>query len=74
VKHVEIFTDGACKGNPGPAAGRDPEAGRNEKECRDRKSYDQQSHEMTAVIRALNALTEPCEVTLHTTAAMSSTA
>jgi ribonuclease HI len=54
VKHVEIFTDGACKGNPGPGGwGALLRMGHHEKE-------------LTGAIRALQALAEPCRVTLHT--------
>ncbi|MFA7604494.1 MAG: ribonuclease HI [Novosphingobium sp.] len=68
MKKVDIFTDGACKGNPGPGgwgvllrmgphekemSGSDPETTNNRME-------------MTAVIKALAALIEPCDVTLHT--------
>jgi len=68
LKKVDIFTDGACKGNPGPGgwgvllrmgphekemSGSDPETTNNRME-------------MTAVIKALAALIEPCDVTLHT--------
>jgi len=68
VKHVDIFTDGACKGNPGPGGwGALLRMGRHEKEMAGSEPNTTNNRmEMTAVIRALNALTEPCAVTLHT--------
>lgn len=68
VKKVDIFTDGACKGNPGPGGwGAILRMGRHEKEMAGSDpSTTNNRMEMTAVIQALNALIEPCEVTLHT--------
>ena len=68
MKHVEIFTDGACKGNPGPGGwGALLRMGRHEKELSGSDPETTNNRmEMTAAIRALNALIEPCEVTLHT--------
>lgn len=68
LKHVEIFTDGACKGNPGPGGwGVILRMGRHEKELSGHESETTNNRmEMTAAIRALNALTQPCAVTLHT--------
>ncbi len=66
MKHVDIYTDGACRGNPGPGgwgavlvwrgierelSGADPETTNNRME-------------LLAAIHALEALKEPCEVTL----------
>ena len=66
MKKVELFTDGACSGNPGPGgwgavlrfhdkekelSGGDPQTTNNRME-------------LTAVIEGLAALKEPCEVTL----------
>ena len=68
MKHVEIFTDGACRGNPGPGGwgallryngkerelyGGDPDTTNNRME-------------LQAAIEALRALKEPCQVTLTT--------
>jgi ribonuclease HI len=68
LKHVEIFTDGACRGNPGPGGwgallryngterelfGADPETTNNRME-------------LMAAIEGLRALKESCEVTLTT--------
>lgn len=68
MKKVEIYTDGACSGNPGPGgwgailvynavekelSGGEPETTNNRME-------------LTAVLEGLKALKEPCEVTLTT--------
>jgi ribonuclease HI len=68
LKRVEIFTDGACKGNPGPGGwGALLRVGRHEKELSGSEADTTNNRmEMTAAIRALNALIEPCEVVLHT--------
>jgi len=68
VKEVEIFTDGACKGNPGPGGwGALLRRGAAEKELSGSEAATTNNRmEMTAVIRALEALTSPCTVTLHT--------
>jgi ribonuclease HI len=67
MKTVEIFTDGACKGNPGPGGwGALLRMGRHEKELSGSDPATTNNRmEMTAVIRALEALIEPCEVLLH---------
>lgn len=68
MKHVDIFTDGACKGNPGPGGwGALLRMGQHEKELSGSEAATTNNRmEMTAAIRALNALTERCEVTLYT--------
>ncbi len=68
MKKIEIFTDGACSGNPGPGGwgavlrynGVTKELSGGEKQTTNNKM------ELTAVIEALSALKEPCEVTLTT--------
>ncbi len=67
MTHVEIFTDGACKGNPGPGGwGALLRKGKNEKEMSGHEPDTTNNRmEMTAVIRALNALTRPCEIDLY---------
>ena len=67
MKHVDIFTDGACSGNPGPGGwgailrfnGIEKELSGGERETTNNRM------EMTAVITALSALKERCEVTLY---------
>ena len=67
-KFVEIFTDGACSGNPGPGGwGAVLRFGTREKElCGGEKETTNNRMELTAVIEALSALKEPCKVTLTT--------
>ena len=65
---VEAFTDGACKGNPGPggwgvvlrAAGKERELSGGEVPTTNNRM------ELTAAIEALNALRKPCRVRLST--------
>ena len=67
-KRVEIYTDGACSGNPGPggygvillygSVKRELSGG--EKQTTNNRM------ELSGVIRGLSALREPCEVTLYT--------
>ena len=67
MKQVEIFTDGACKGNPGPGGwGAILRMGRHEKELYGGEAETTNNRmEMTAVIKALDALIEPCRVELY---------
>lgn len=68
MKHVDIYTDGACSGNPGPGGygavlvynGKEKELSGGEAQTTNNRM------ELTAVIVALQALKEPCEVTLTT--------
>ena len=65
---IEIFTDGACRGNPGPGGwgvllrynGREKELWGGEPETTNNRM------ELTAAIRALEALNQSCEVDLFT--------
>lgn len=68
MKRVEIFTDGACKGNPGPGGwGALLRMGRHEKELSGSDPQTTNNRmELTAAIKGLGALIEPCEVVLHT--------
>ncbi len=67
-KHVEIYTDGACSGNPGPGGwgailsyqGRERELSGGEEVTTNNRM------ELTGVIEALSCLKEPCRVTLFT--------
>ncbi len=68
LKEVELFTDGACSGNPGPGGwgvvlrynNRVKEMSGFEKETTNNRM------ELTAVIEGLSALKEKCSVTLCT--------
>ena len=68
MKQVEIYTDGACSGNPGPGGwGAVLVYNKKEKEMSGgEKSTTNNRMELTAVIEALDALKEPCRVTLTT--------
>ena len=67
MKTVEIFTDGACKGNPGPGGwgviirfnNIEKELSGAEKETTNNRM------EITAVIEGLSALKETCNVELY---------
>ena len=67
MKKVEIFTDGACSGNPGPGGygailrynGHEKEISGGEKETTNNRM------ELLAVIESLKLLKEPCEVMLY---------
>ena len=67
MKEVEIFTDGACSGNPGPGGygvvlrykGREKEL------CGGEAQTTNNRMELTAVIEGLSALNEKCSVTLY---------
>lgn len=66
MKKVEIFTDGACSGNPGPGGwGAVLRCGSAEKELSGgEKSTTNNRMELTAVISALSALKQRCTVTI----------
>lgn len=65
---VEIWTDGACSGNPGPGGwGAVITAGTHRKELSGGEPDTTNNRmELTAAIMALEALTRPCSVELHT--------
>ena len=65
---VLIYTDGACRGNPGPGGwGAILIAGGREKElCGGEPATTNNRMELMAAIRALEALNKPCKVELHT--------
>lgn len=67
MKEVEIFTDGACKGNPGPGGwGAILRYKSTEKEISGGEANTTNNRmELTAVIKALEMLKEPCHVTLY---------
>ncbi|MBQ7337813.1 MAG: ribonuclease HI [Clostridia bacterium] len=66
MKHVDIYTDGACRGNPGKGGwgailvygGHERELSGGERETTNNRM------ELSAVISALRALKEPCDITL----------
>ena len=66
MRHVDIYTDGACRGNPGKGGwgailvygGHEKELSGGEEETTNNRM------ELMAAISALEALKEPCEVTL----------
>jgi ribonuclease HI len=68
MDHVEIFTDGACSGNPGPGGwgaimrtkGKEKELSGGEKDTTNNRM------EMMAVIAALEALQRDCSVKITT--------
>jgi ribonuclease HI len=68
LKKVEIFTDGACKGNPGPGGwGALLRYGKTEKSLYGGEAETTNNRmELMAAIRALQALKQPCEVVLTT--------
>ena len=66
MKHVDIYTDGACRGNPGVGGwGAVLVYGKAEKEISggDPKTTNNRM-ELTAAIAAMELLREPCEITL----------
>ena len=68
LPHVEIATDGACKGNPGPGGwGALIRMGAREKALSGGEPLTTNNRmELTAAIEALGALKKPCRVTLST--------
>lgn len=68
LKYIEIFTDGACSGNPGPGGwGVVLRYGNREKELSGGEAMTTNNRmELTAAIMGLSALKEPCAVKLVT--------
>ena len=68
MNKVEIFTDGACKGNPGPGGwGAILRYGTTEKEIYGAsKNTTNNIMELTAVIESLKNLKKPCELIITT--------
>ena len=68
MKHVTIYTDGACSGNPGPGGwGAILQYGSADKEMSGGEHQTTNNRmELLGVINALQALREPCVVDLYT--------
>ena len=68
MAQVEIFTDGACSGNPGPGGwGAILRYGETERELSGGEADTTNNRmELTAAIEALNALKRPCDIVLTT--------
>jgi ribonuclease HI len=66
--YVLIYTDGACRGNPGPGGwGAILKSGDHERELRGGELATTNNRmELMAAIQALEALNRPCRVELHT--------
>ncbi len=68
MKYIELFTDGACSGNPGPGGwgvvlrynGHEKELSGGERDTTNNRM------ELTAAIEGLSALKQPCKVRLVT--------
>lgn len=69
LPQVELFTDGACSGNPGPGGWafllRHAASGRTREDAGGEPATTNNRMELTAVIRGLEALTRPSRVALH---------
>ena len=65
---LEIYTDGACSGNPGAGGwGAILRYGKTEKELSGAEAETTNNRmELTAVIEALKALTRDCDIVIHT--------
>ncbi len=68
MKTVEVFTDGGCRGNPGPGGwGAVLRFGGHERELRGSEENTTNNRmELLAAISSLEAMTEPCKVILTT--------
>jgi ribonuclease HI len=68
LNQVEIYTDGACRGNPGPGGwGVLMRAGQAERElCGGEQQTTNNRMELQAAIEGLAALKRPCRVALYT--------
>ena len=70
MKHVTIYTDGACIGNPGPGGygavllSDTASPARKELSAGYRRTTNNRM-EIMAVLAALRSLKEPCRVTVH---------
>lgn len=68
MKHIVIYTDGACRGNPGPGGwGALLRYGKHEKKLFGAETDTTNNRmELMAAIQALTSLRESCKVELHT--------
>jgi ribonuclease HI len=68
LKQVTIYTDGACRGNPGPGGwGAVLQYGEHQRELYGGEPDTTNNRmELTAALQALEALREPCEIDLTT--------
>ncbi|MCC7516075.1 MAG: ribonuclease HI [Pseudomonadales bacterium] len=68
MKKIAIFTDGACRGNPGPGGwGAVLRYGEHEREIKGAEAQTTNNRmELMAAIAALESLKEPCDVSLTT--------
>ena len=72
MAEVEIYTDGACKGNPGPGGWGALLRFRDDSAVHEKELFGGEAQttnnrmEMLAVIKALEALKKPCSVKLYT--------
>ncbi len=71
IKQIEIYTDGACSGNPGPGGWGAILMYKGHKKELSGYADDTTNNrmELMAAIEALQALTEPCDVRLYTDSA-----
>lgn len=71
MKHIKIYTDGACKGNPGPGGWAALLVyGETEKELVGHQADTTNNQmELRAAIEALKALKTPCKIDLYTDSA-----
>ena len=72
MKHIEIYTDGACSGNPGPGGWgailrfRTPAGKVFEKEISGGEASTTNNRmELTGLLEALRQLKEPCDIDLY---------
>ena len=70
MSQVELYTDGACSGNPGPGGWafilKHPDSGKVLERSGGQRLTTNNQMELLAVIRGLSALKRPCSVRLYT--------
>jgi ribonuclease HI len=70
LPHVELYTDGACSGNPGPGGWafilRHLASGKEKEQSGGEPRTTNNQMELTAVIKGLEALKRPCRIDLFT--------